>query len=156
MKRSSGFTLIELMVTLSVMAILATLAAPSFTSLIQNSRTTTQTNELVAALNLARSEAVKRGVDVQVTPEDGSFVNGWCVHLMPDCDEDRVLRIYPEMRQVAVTNSASVRFDGRGAKVDPGNLAMGIAPQSCAAGSDRRRELSVSNTGRVSVARKDC
>ena len=58
---SRGFTLIELMVTLTVMAILLSIAAPSFTSLMAANRMSTQTNEFIGALNLARSEAVRRG-----------------------------------------------------------------------------------------------
>ena len=66
MKRDYGFTLVELMVTLVIAAILLTAGVPSFTTLIKNNRLTTSTNELVGALTLARSEAVKRGLRVTV------------------------------------------------------------------------------------------
>jgi prepilin-type N-terminal cleavage/methylation domain-containing protein len=55
---NSGFTLMELMVTIAIAAILVGTAIPSFTSTITNNRLTTSANELVTALNLARSEAV--------------------------------------------------------------------------------------------------
>lgn len=61
---ASGFTLIELMVTVSVMAILLGLAAPSFRDFIINNRLTAQINDLVADISLARSEAASRGVRV--------------------------------------------------------------------------------------------
>lgn len=64
--KNSGFTLIELMVTLAVAAIVLTIGIPSFQELVNNNRLTTGTNQLVTALNLARSEAVKRGVQVTV------------------------------------------------------------------------------------------
>lgn len=60
MKKVRGFTLIELMITVAVLAILVGLGVPSFRDFIVGSRLTTQTNELVAAINLGRSEAVKR------------------------------------------------------------------------------------------------
>ncbi|QOW25749.1 GspH/FimT family pseudopilin [Lysobacter sp. H23M47] len=60
----SGFSLIELIVTIVVLAILVTLATPSFTSLLNSSRLTAQANELVASLQLARSEAVRRNTPV--------------------------------------------------------------------------------------------
>ncbi|QKV57365.1 MAG: GspH/FimT family pseudopilin [Dechloromonas sp.] len=64
MKQARGFTLIELLITFMIAAILAALAAPSFTSFIKNNRLTTTTNDLLADLALARSEAAKRGQQV--------------------------------------------------------------------------------------------
>lgn len=66
MRSACGFTLLELLVTLVVGAILYGLAVPSMRAFIQNARITTQTNELVADLNFARSEAVKRAGHVVV------------------------------------------------------------------------------------------
>lgn len=58
MKR--GFTLVELLVTLAVMAILLTLAAPAFSEFLSNQRLTTQTTQIASAIASARSEAVTR------------------------------------------------------------------------------------------------
>lgn len=55
-----GFTLIELMVTLAIAAIVLTIGVPSFQSVIRNNQLTTRINSLVGAINLARSEAIKR------------------------------------------------------------------------------------------------
>jgi type IV fimbrial biogenesis protein FimT len=65
-QRNSGFTLIELIVTLVIAAILLSLAAPSMTSFIRRDRLVTQANELVADLSLTRSEAIKRGFPVTI------------------------------------------------------------------------------------------
>lgn len=54
-----GFTLIELMVTMAVAAILLTQAVPSFRAMIANNRITSQVNELVTSINYGRSEAAK-------------------------------------------------------------------------------------------------
>jgi type IV fimbrial biogenesis protein FimT len=64
--RSDGFTMIELLVTLSIAAIMATIAIPIFRDLLLDNRITSQTNDLVLALASAKSEAVKRGVLVTV------------------------------------------------------------------------------------------
>jgi len=61
-----GFTLIELLVTISIAAILLAIAVPNFMTFVQNNRLASQANDLVTALNYARSEAIKRGVRVTV------------------------------------------------------------------------------------------
>ena len=75
-----GFTLIELMVALAVLAILLSLAAPSFSNLLASNRLSTQASELIGALNLARSEAVRRAQPVSLRASDAdNFTKGWAV-----------------------------------------------------------------------------
>ena len=69
--RSRGFTIIELMITLVVAAILLAIAIPSFNYLTVSSKLTTTANGLVNALGIARSEAIKRNANV-VVGVDGS------------------------------------------------------------------------------------
>lgn len=82
--KSLGFTLIELMVTIAIAAILMGIAIPSFVGIIASNRLTTSANELVTALNLARSEAVKRGQQVVVRKTGTHWENGW--HVFVDID----------------------------------------------------------------------
>lgn len=62
----TGFTLVELLVAMAVLAILLTIGIPSFTNLVTNNRATTATNELLAALQYARSEAVRQNARVDI------------------------------------------------------------------------------------------
>jgi type IV fimbrial biogenesis protein FimT len=63
-KSSSGFTLIELMIAISILAILLGIAVPSFTDASLSSKIGSQANNLAAGANLARSEAIKRNATV--------------------------------------------------------------------------------------------
>lgn len=86
--KMQGFTIIELMITLVIAAILASLAAPSFKDIIQNNRMTTQYNELLASLSVARSEAIKQGEDVIALSNNGNndWKDGWTVFIDSDGD----------------------------------------------------------------------
>ncbi len=145
------------MITLAVAAILVTIAVPGMVTLVQNSRTTSQTNELVSALNLARSEAVKRGVTVTIRAEGGDFANGWCVHQGAACAGDDRIRVYPAMNRMVVdTDATQVAFNAQGALAGA-QVAMEIYPLGCGPITiNRARALTVGVTGRVNVNRMDC
>jgi len=89
-----GFTLVELVITLAVAMLLAVIAVEWLPRLVQESRMTTGVNQLVTALHLARSEAVKRGRRIVLCPTPDRVVcgysrdwpNGW---LLFASDNDR-------------------------------------------------------------------
>ncbi len=80
-----GFTLIELLVTLSVAGILVTIAVPNYRLFVINNRMASQANDMITAIILARSEAVKRGANVTICASSdaatcvGGWQNGWIV-----------------------------------------------------------------------------
>ena len=76
---SVGFTLIEAMVVISIMAILAGTSVSSFVWLNQSTQIRGATFDLIADLDFARSEAVKRNADIVVAPRNGDWVNGWTI-----------------------------------------------------------------------------
>jgi len=80
MKRTRGFTLIELMVTLAILVVLLGLAVPSFRGFIGSQKVKSGTYELMTSLVLARSEAVKRNANVTITPtSSAAWASGWTV-----------------------------------------------------------------------------
>lgn len=75
-----GFTMIELMVVVTVAVVLATLAVPSFSQFIIGQRVKTASFDLASSLLLARSEAIKRNADVTVAPKTAAdWAGGWSV-----------------------------------------------------------------------------
>lgn len=86
LQRQCGFTLIELMVTLSVMAIMMAVAAPSFTDILAAQRMRSVAYDMTSDLVLARSEAVKRGADVNVEPSPNGWAAGWTVRVPSSAD----------------------------------------------------------------------
>src|SRR5258708_17936063 len=79
MKASLGFTLIELVVTLTVLAILATVALPSYQNFVLTQRVRGASYDLMTSLVFARSEAIKRNASVSMTQAAGGWAQGWTV-----------------------------------------------------------------------------
>ena len=94
--RVRGFTLIELMVTIGILAILTMVAIPSFTSILINYRLTSISNTFLASAQLARSEAIKRNSRVTMCKSadgttcviTGGWQQGWI--LFQDIDNNAV------------------------------------------------------------------
>ena len=113
-RTSKAVSLVELMATLAVMVILAIVATPSLASLIQRTRVRSQTDALLAAFALARSEAVMRGVPIIVCPgrhgiacdRAASWHEGWFV--APDPYRD-ARRLGPPIWVEQGTGNPSVR-----------------------------------------------
>ena len=91
--RLSGFTLIELMMTMVIVGILVTLAAPSFNNFVLKSRVNSAATELQMSLLLARSEAAKRNSGVTITPVDtAAWTQGWSVTYVDGGGTTRTLK----------------------------------------------------------------
>ena len=89
MKKHTGFTLTELMITLAIVGILLTVGVPSLKTLMQGNQLIASTNEIVSALHIARSEAIKLNTRVSICESSngascattGSWKNGWIVFI---------------------------------------------------------------------------
>lgn len=158
MKLQRGFTLVELMVTVAVVAILATVAAPNFSALIEDQRVTSQINDLVGSLQLARSEAVKRGANITFAPVGGSYGGGWCIFIGATCSGNNILRQHEAAAALTAGPSAALVFNSQG-QVSSTSLtpfAFTLTPAGCATGDKRRRILTVSQTGRATMQVTTC
>lgn len=106
--QDGGFTLVELMTTLAVAAIIVTMAVPAFTEMVKNNRLTAEANQLVTALNLARSEAVNRRATISVNASDASdetneWGKGWSVAV----NGGTVLKLFQPLQGGSTLDSAN-------------------------------------------------
>jgi len=175
--RSRGFTLLELMVTLTVAGVLLSVGVPSFFDVIRNSRAAANANELVTALSIARSEAIRRGARVSIchtangTTCGGAWGQGWIVFLDSAATDmapaalagvNDILRVWPAPSgNAAVTTTPAGRtwigFLPRGNVRTAGAampLTFNMTVENCSGLQARRVE--VNTIGRTSVARANC
>jgi len=169
LRRSNGFTLVELMVTIAVLAILTAIAYPSFQSTIRSNRMATTANELMGALALARSEAIRgtHGGAVCASKDgtacDGAtWADGWMVWNDTNGDgtydkDEPVLR-YADARtqmQGASGESLSIAFDQRGRSRAAAVTNITLRPADCG-GQPLQRRMIVSLTGQVRLQKEAC
>jgi type IV fimbrial biogenesis protein FimT len=150
MKMCRGFTLLELMVTIAVLAILTTIAVPNFRDLVQNNRVTTQANELVSALTFARTEAVKRGRNVEV--EVAAANPGWTVTVTEAGNPVPLRQVDRQGSFVGIDADATIIFDANG--VPDGAATVDMQPGSCT--GDKRRSIQVGLSGQITTTRQTC
>ncbi len=178
---SSGFTITELIVTLAVVAILAGIAAPSFRSMILDKRLRTQADEYFTMLMVARSEAVKRGIQVTVCKSGNTSSSppscagagvDWedGVIIFVDNDGDQVLDAGEQILQLRGTLEGGNTMRGEdttnnGVNTDIAFLASGLAKDEKGTskkkwgkfffcdtrGAAEGRMVEVSATGRSSI-----
>lgn len=172
---TSGFGLIELIVTVAIVAILATIALPSFATVLRSNRVASHTNDLLNAINLARNEAITRTRGVSVCAAStasgvpsacGSNWNlGWIVFLDSSTGSaapvvGTVLKAWqPNAQNQLSTLGAQtyIRFSARGEA-----LANPVAPvtfklkpaSNCA--DQQQRSIVITALGRSSSVKTNC
>ncbi|MCQ4309776.1 GspH/FimT family pseudopilin [Pseudomonas stutzeri] len=158
MQINRGFTLIELMVTIAVLAIVIVIAAPSFTSVLQSNRTTALHHEILGALQLARSEAVKRRTEVIVCRSDDreDCANGadWTVGwIVKDVTSDDVVKVWDSVTGMALTGpitGAVFRSNGMANAV----TNFTTTTSSCTSGA--KYTIEISRSGNATAAKTGC
>lgn len=162
--RTGGFTLVELMITIAIVAILAALALPSFQGMIRSNRVATTTNEFNAFVAYARSEALRNSggavlcASATGTSCGGTWDQGWLLFGDRDGEgdldpTDPVLRVSGPRTGVALTmTGGQVRFDPRGRLIG-GARTMQFVPQSY---STPVKCMTIRTSGQASVAQTAC
>lgn len=169
-KLNKGFTLIEMMVVVSIAAILLGIGIPSFRNLIQNQQITSAVNDFFAAINLTRSEAIQRGARVDLVPVgDGSdWAKGWVVFVDKNnnqkLDEDEGeqiiymhgpvasgITIVPNFTDdkanyLAYNGTGRTRTNGSGEKPDSGNFMFSLGDDQ-----KQQRRIIINMLGRPQV-----
>lgn len=160
--KNAGFTLIELMVTMVVGAVLMAVGVPSVRTFLRNAELASASNNLIAAVNAARGEAMKRGSNAMVIPRPGvGWSSGWVVFIdqnrngLYDAASDTTIfeQSLPADTSLAVSGSAAyLLFDASGyAKTTGGGFSattMTIKRTDVTDFSQIRR-IKVAQTGRV-------
>jgi len=163
MKKNSGFTLLELTITVAIISIVMAIAVPSMTTFTQNDRLTTNINTLIGHLAYARSEAVKRSQQVSIcssnnatTCTGGNWQDGWIVYIDADGDNsftagEEVLRAQQALEGANTLTTAigtQVTYDYRGFV----NAASVGNFQLCDGRSGPHgKTIRISTTGRVRI-----
>lgn len=148
-KNSSGFTLLELIISLVIAGTLVAIAIPAFNNTISSSRVTSNTNLLVGIINYAKSEAISRQVNVLVRR------NGDIFEVVADpggANEESLREIQPPTQDVSVTsNLAGLTFNARGFREFGGGAASIGNISIKDSKTEIERRICVSIGGSVSV-----
>ncbi|MDQ2078124.1 GspH/FimT family pseudopilin [Marinimicrobium sp. ABcell2] len=173
MRRMRGFTLIELVVTMVVLAIVVAFAIPNFNTMVRDSRSTTLGDDLIAAINYARAEAVKRGGRVSLCASSngtaciGNWTDGWIVFTDGATSDTAALAVTTVLRNWEAPNvNASItvtqngadtnffRFTGVGALARAGNVVISSKIEGCT--GDSARTITVNRGGVARATNADC
>lgn len=155
-----GFTLVELMVTLAVMVVVASVAVPSMVDFTANNQVVAAKSQFATAVALARTEAAKRGRTVFVqaigTGSAGNeFANGWEVVVdddgsgTADVGDSRVRRNATPLQNVRLGGSAQLAFRATGALIGTSAQVYSVCRTS---GSSAGYSITVTPSGVADVA----
>lgn len=156
MRRAAGFTLIEMMAVISILAITLALAVPGMGELLESQRLRSATFDLVADLTLARNEALKRGTGVTVAPiGGGDWSAGWQVSV--DADGATLRERSPTGGTMQISNApAAIAFDRNGRLAGAAGVIRIDLDSDRLTDASRTRCVSIDPLGRARSAAGGC
>ncbi|MEW6132415.1 MAG: GspH/FimT family pseudopilin [Pseudomonadota bacterium] len=158
----SGFTLVELMVTLAVLTIILAIAVPGVGGFVSNQRVRSQADSMLASLALARNESITQNLRVTLCPSGngtsctGTWSQGWIVFrdggTAGTVDVgDTVMRVFPGKKNVTVSMSGNfgsyLSFRPTGRSMGSGGATTGGT--ITVSGGSLTRTINVCSTGRI-------
>lgn len=168
----SGFSLIELLVTVTLMSIALSLAVPSYKSMLANNRSAAEVNRFLAAINIARSEAVKRGIPIglcartqpRTIPESCSGSSDWSTGWILFTDNSGTSGVFdgsdallyawdaPDGNPTVSSVSASIQY------LPTGDMKSATTFSYYFPGcqGDQKRVINISMTGRAAINSYAC
>lgn len=149
-----GFTVIELMITIVVLGILATVAVPGFGEIYKQNRLATQANTIIAAINYARNETINQNNNVLIAPvvAGTDWSGGWTVSV-----GGTVLRNFEGFKKTALTSSAATfTYQADGSIVGTNPITLTLTPSDCPTGKDHMRVVTISLSGQASTVHNNC
>ena len=152
--RSRGFTLIEMLVTLAIFAVLLMIAIPSMRPFLQSQSVKNASMDINSTVALARSEAIKRNATVDVTANSATdWSRGWVVSQTTPA---ATIRKQPALGNIVITpSSGSFSFDGNGRMTSTGSTFT-IKPLNKAGSQPLCLTVTVGSTGRVESTKVTC
>jgi type IV fimbrial biogenesis protein FimT len=170
--RQRGVTLLELLTALVMVSVLLAMAVPSFRNFTRNNRVTAAQNDLVTALNLARSESLRRSQPVAVcSTTDGATcgtVNDWQTGWIVFVDQpggvtgaldagEQIVQVWRLSSTEAEIKSTNPYVEYRPTGEATGAFGLDVSPhQHCAAGQKQKRRTLVSGSGSLTTSLVDC
>lgn len=165
--RNGGFTLLELLFSIAIAAILMLVAAPSFITFQRNSELTAAANSMLGSVGAARTEAMKRNLPALIAPTGTGWASGWRVFVDVDrngsygsgdilVNTQDALKPYFSVAGINTSSGAAlsyIRFDGSGYAKTSSTLAFARTDVTGTAIYAQTRYLILALTGRARVCK---
>jgi type IV fimbrial biogenesis protein FimT len=162
--KQAGFSMVEMMVAVIIFGILTAVAVPGFRSLTKTNQITSQANDFISALNLARSEAIKRGRLITIAATSATSANefgaGWSLTAPNNASGTETIRVYSALKGSntldSTDNVSSFQFAPTGFLV-PSGAVTSLTFNLCQNTSGQPgRQIVIKSTGRASNVAYTC
>lgn len=144
------------MTAIVIAGLLTTIAVPNFRTILMNNRMATYSNEFVTAMSLARSEAIKRSVNIDVVAiDDSNAANEWGAGWRVEISGGATIRTFPGLNSSAALNSdgdtATFQYQSSGRVSTTDTLYLCDDRDN-----ETGRQITIAATGRVNVSDYTC